>query len=545
MAVKLKQSTSVVVSFGPFVDKTDGLTFETALAGTSANQLEHTSSGILISKNGGTLAARHATATASTYDAYGMYKVTLDTTDTATLGVLRVCFGNNDALPVWQDFEIVTANVWDTLFGADVLDSSLVQILGTAVSSPATAGILDVNVKNIDNDAASASGTVTFPAATLASTTNITTAAGCAVSSLGANVITAAATATDFGDEIASAIWKDTTAGDFTVAASVGKSIMNGVALGTGLTVAAVSGAVGSVTGAVGSVTGNVGGNVTGSTGSVVGAVGSVAGNVGGNVAGSVGSVTGNVGGDLAGDVGGDVMGSVTGTVGGFTAGAVDDLFSVDSGNTFAGAVAGSVVREIAENVTVPGAPTDASIADAVWDEDATGHQTGGTFGQAIGDPGADAHTIYGATVTDAAGVTIAADIIAVKAETASIQSDTNDLQARVPAALVSGRMDSSVGAMAADTITASAIATGAIDAAALAADALVAIADGILKRDMSAVSGEAARSVLNAARFLRNKWEIAAGTLTVYKEDDTTPAWDAALTTNGSAQPVVEIDPS
>lgn len=32
-------------------------------------------------------------------------------------------------------------------------------------------------------------------------------------------------------------IWQDTTAGDFTVAASIGKSVMNGVALGTGLTV--------------------------------------------------------------------------------------------------------------------------------------------------------------------------------------------------------------------------------------------------------------------------------------------------------------------
>lgn len=52
--------------------------------------------------------------------------------------------------------------------------SNLTAIAGTAVSTPATAGILDVNVKNIDNDAASASGTVTFPNATLASTTNIT-----------------------------------------------------------------------------------------------------------------------------------------------------------------------------------------------------------------------------------------------------------------------------------------------------------------------------------------------------------------------------------
>lgn len=32
-------------------------------------------------------------------------------------------------------------------------------------------------------------------------------------------------------------VWQDTTAGDFTVASSIGKSIMNGVALGTGLTI--------------------------------------------------------------------------------------------------------------------------------------------------------------------------------------------------------------------------------------------------------------------------------------------------------------------
>jgi hypothetical protein len=87
--------------------------------------------------------------------------------------------------------------------------------------------------------------------------------------------------------QIATGVWQDTTAGDFTTALSVGKSVMNGVSLGTGLTVASVSGAVGSVTGAVGSVTGAVG--------SVTGAVGSVTGNVGGNVVGSVASVTAGV----------------------------------------------------------------------------------------------------------------------------------------------------------------------------------------------------------------------------------------------------------
>ena len=69
-----------------------------------------------------------------------------------------------------------------------------------------------------------------------------------------------------------------------------------------------------------------------------------------------------------------------------------------------------------------------AVIADAVWDEDATGHQTGGTFGQAIGDPGANTETMYDAVVTDAAGTNVAADIIAVKAETASILTDTAEI---------------------------------------------------------------------------------------------------------------------
>lgn len=75
---------------------------------------------------------------------------------------------------------------------------------------------------------------------------------------------------------------------------------------------------------------------------------------------------------------------------------------------------------------------TNATIADAVWDEDATAHQTQGTFGQAIGDPVADTNTIYKAVVTDAAGATVGIDVVAVKAETASIQTDTNDLQTQI-----------------------------------------------------------------------------------------------------------------
>lgn len=63
-----------------------------------------------------------------------------------------------------------------------------------------------------------------------------------------------------------------------------------------------------------------------------------------------------------------------------------------------------------------------AEIANAVWDTDATAHQTQGSFGQAIGDPGADTNTIYKAVVTDATGATIGVDTTDILADTADMQ---------------------------------------------------------------------------------------------------------------------------
>lgn len=128
----LKQSTAVVIPFGPFVDKTDGVTLETGLV----TALDHASTGIMLSKNGGTLAVRHATVTASTYDAHGCYKVTLDTTDSATLGHLRVIYTDAaTCLPVWDDFRVVPANIYDSLVGgSDMLDVNVEKINETTVN---------------------------------------------------------------------------------------------------------------------------------------------------------------------------------------------------------------------------------------------------------------------------------------------------------------------------------------------------------------------------------------------------------------------------
>ena len=176
--------------------------------------------------------------------------------------------------------------------GAQLNQANVTVWNGTVVSTPATAGIPDVNVKNIDNDAASASGTVTFPNATLASTTNITagtitTATNVTtVNGLAANVITAASMAADASAEIADAVWDEAQAdhvgaGSFGLTASEIADILVDTAeigaAGAGLTninlpnqtMDIVGNITGNLSGSVGSVTGSVGGNVTGSVGSL------------------------------------------------------------------------------------------------------------------------------------------------------------------------------------------------------------------------------------------------------------------------------------
>ncbi len=161
----------------------------------------------------------------------------------------------------------------------------ITKILGTSISAPATAGILDVNVKNIKNaTTAGAAGYVglDWGNITAPTTTVVLSGTTVGVATTVTNQLTAA--------QIATGVWQDTTAGDFTTSASIGKSVMNGVALGTGLTINAY--------------TGNT--VQTGDSFARIGLAGAgltnidlpnqtmdIVGNITGNLSGSVGSVTG------------------------------------------------------------------------------------------------------------------------------------------------------------------------------------------------------------------------------------------------------------
>lgn len=208
----LKQSTAATIKLGPFVDDTDGKTAETALTIAQAD--------VRLSKNGGDMAQKND-ATSATNDELGYYDVPLNATDTGTLGRLNVMVTKSGALPVWAEYLVVTANVFDTLCSTDKFDVNAAEMGGVAqadqyvkVSSGTGTGQISLN-----------SGAVLLQATqtgvTIPTVTNLTNAPtnGDLTATMKTSVTTAATAATP------------------TAAA---------------------------VTGAVGSVTGNVGGNVNG-----------------------------------------------------------------------------------------------------------------------------------------------------------------------------------------------------------------------------------------------------------------------------------------
>jgi hypothetical protein len=119
----LKQSTAVTLLIGPFLDSTNGVTPEIALTISQAD--------VLLGKNGGAFAQK-SEDTSCTKDASdnGWYTCPVDATDTDTLGRLTLAVNESGAVPIWHEFMVVPANVWDSLFGADKLQVDVTQVEG-------------------------------------------------------------------------------------------------------------------------------------------------------------------------------------------------------------------------------------------------------------------------------------------------------------------------------------------------------------------------------------------------------------------------------
>lgn len=318
----LRSNTAVIVTVGPFYDKTDGVTIETALTITNERitLTADTDAGsaptnILDNITGATAATNNDLNYITGNDA-GLMQLELEAANVNRVG--RMFLTITDAanhVPVFHEFFVLPQAIYDWLIGVIVpLPVNVTTLLGTAWLTPAVAGTPDVNTKTITDGA--------ITAAKLAS-----------------DAITAAKLAADVTTELQA-----------------------GLATPTNIT------------------------------------------------AGTITTVT--------------------------------NLTNAPTNGDFTATMKTSITTAV---------PTAAVIADAVLDEDMTGHQTQGSLGQAIGDPAADTNTIYKAVVTDAAGVNIAADIVAVKAQTAAIEVDTGVIGA-LGAGLTALATQTSVDAVKVDT---------------------------------------------------------------------------------------------
>lgn len=210
------------------------------------------------------------------------------------------------------------------------------------------------------------------------------------------------------------------------------------------------------------------------------------------------------------------------------TAGAAGGLFI--AGANAATSITTALTANIVGNVTGNLSGSVGSVTGAVGSVTGAVGSVTGSVGSVTGAVG---------SVTGNVGGSVAGSVGSVSGAVGSVTGAVGSVTGNV-----GGNVTGSVGSVAAGGITAASIATGALDADSIAADALTAIADAILKRDFSAITGESARSLLNAARFLRNKWSVSGTTLTVTKEDDATSAWTSALSTDAAADPITGSDP-
>ena len=133
----LKQSTaSQSVLIGPFVDSTDGATAETGLSIANTD--------IRLSKNGGNLGAKNSGG--GTHDEAGWYTITLDATDTDTVGRLQLHCKMSGALMVHHEYQVLEENVFDAWFAASAAaGTDLAAILtDTADMQPKLGTITDL-----------------------------------------------------------------------------------------------------------------------------------------------------------------------------------------------------------------------------------------------------------------------------------------------------------------------------------------------------------------------------------------------------------------
>ena len=378
----LKQSTAATIKLGPFVDDSDGKTAETGLTISQAD--------IRLSKNGGDIAQTNNSAGA-THDELGYYNVPLDTTDTNTLGTLKVIVSESGALPVFADFMVITAEAYDTLCGTDHFT---VDLNGTP----------SVNVAQISGDSTAADNLESYCDGTTAQPVNVTQIGGTSQS---------ATNLKDFADtgydptthKVQGVVLTDTCTTNTDMRGT------DNAYTGTPPTATAIRQEIDANSTQLAAILTDTGTTLDGKLDTIAGyldtEIAAILEDTGTTIPGLINALN-----DLSAQ---DVWGYVTRT-----------LTSAGSGGATAKEVWEYATRTLTANTNL-NIPSAADNADAVWDEAIADHTTGTTFG------GKNQRVVPSETLNDykadVSGLATSAALAIVDGNVDSILEDTNELQ--------------------------------------------------------------------------------------------------------------------
>ena len=299
-----------------------------------------------ISKNGGAFAAMAVTIAEMEN---GWYEIPLTSSHTDTAGVLSLTFTNASCKQINVQLR-VHARLPDDLaypatsgrsIGVEAdghVHADVKEWLGTAPNA-LSSGRVDGDVGAISTD----SGAADSLEAILDGTGDVMTLTQLRINS------SAAGGAINIDNSAGPAISATTASAGQHAVSLVGNGSGNGINAQGGATGNGAVFIAGATSGAGLVAISPVSGNGIQASGAGAGTdiSGDLVGDITGNLSGSVGSVTGNVG----------------GTINGLTAAALADFFDTDSGTTYGAAVAGSVVKEIADNASIAGGVDVTSIS--------------------------------------------------------------------------------------------------------------------------------------------------------------------------------------
>ena len=408
--IDVRKSTQKEYTIGSLVAVADGFTPVTDFDPTTSDEFN-----ILKANGAAAVDANDATFT-DVVDCNGLYDITLTTGHTDTLGQLTLWIrDNSEILPLKVNMRVLTANVWDTLYSTDKF-------------------AVDVNEWTLDPHTV---------ATQFSDALTSTTTAEAIWDATAASYVDAGSMGKAVADVLVDTAAQDT-AGEWTtlgdaLTTAIGFATPTNITAGTITTVTTVTGGATSAEVAkIPKSDGTATWNATALAAIVTQTASAVAADP--NIALILADT-----GELQALI--DVNDNLPVIVKDISDGAglveLEDFFGTDSGDTYAGAVAGSVVKEIADNAAVS-ALTEAGITDAVWDEVIVGAHDGANAAGALLDTPGDWVTATGfatptnitaGTITTASNVTLvsANGITATSIANAAIDIATYAADANIP----------------------------------------------------------------------------------------------------------------